>query len=664
MNIFASGLLGRLSWDSLQHDAIVTGAQISMILSVVLVIGLLFYFKRWRWLWTNWLTTVDPKRIGVMYIIAATLMLVKGAVDAGMMRAQQAVASGASDGFLTADHFQQVFSAHGTTMIFFVAMGLMFGLINLIVPLQIGARDVAFPFLNAVSFWLFIAGLMLLNLSLVVGEFSAAGWLAYPPLSGLEYSPGVGVDYWIWSLQIAGIGSTLAGINFIVTILKKRCQGMTLMKMPMFSWSVLSSMALVVVAFPILTVTLALLALDRTIGTNFFTADAGGNPMMYVNLIWAWGHPEVYILILPAFGIFSEVVATFSRKRLFGYTSMVWALMAITVLSFVVWLHHFFTMGAGANVNAFFGIMTMIIAVPTGVKLFNWLFTMHRGRIKFTTPMLWFMGFVVTFTIGGVTGVMMAVPAIDFQLHNSLFLVAHFHNMVIGGVVFGYFAGITYWFPKIFGFKLNERLGKYAAWLWIVGFAVAFLPLYALGIMGATRRLDHYDASMGWQGLFVVAAFGAAIIATGLALQIVQVIVSIIQRNKNADLTGDPWNGRTLEWSTSSPAPHYNFAIAPNVKHRDDFWESKQQKLQPAKATYKPIEMPKNTSVGLIIAGIAFATGFAIVWHIVWFVPIGVIAIILTIIIRTNNTNSTYMVPVSEIKKHEEQRTLTQGGSA
>lgn len=653
MNIIASGILGRLSWDALQHNFIVTGAQVSMVLGVLTVIALLFYFKKWKWLWTNWITSVDPKKIGVMYLVAATLMLLRGAVDAGMMRAQQALSSGTANGFLDADHFQQIFSAHGTIMIFFVAMGLMFGLINLIVPLQIGARDVAFPFLNAASFWLFIAGMMLINLSLAVGEFSAAGWLAYPPLSGIVYSPGVGVDYWIWSLQIAGIGSTLAGINFIVTILKMRCPGMTMMKMPMFTWSVLTSMALVVVAFPILTATLALLALDRTLGMHFFTAEAGGNPMMYINLIWAWGHPEVYILILPAFGIFSEVVATFSRKRLFGYKSMVWALSAITVLSFVVWLHHFFTMGAGANVNAFFGIMTMVIAVPTGVKLFNWLFTMHRGSIRFTSPMLWFMGFVVTFTIGGVTGVMMAVPPIDFQLHNSLFLVAHFHNMIIGGVVFGYFAGITYWFPKIFGFTLNEKLGKYAAWCWIIGFVVAFLPLYALGMMGATRRLDHYDSSMGWQGLFVVAGVGAVIIVAGIGLQILQIIVSILDRRKNMDTSGDPWNGRTLEWSTTSPAPHYNFAILPDVSTRDAFWHSKHTKKTNNTPTYQAFEMPKNTSLGAFIGLLSLVTGFAIVWHIVWLFPIGILSIIAVVIVRTTNTNSTKTVSVAEIKKIE-----------
>jgi len=528
-------MLGKLTLDALPHDPIVLGGAVTMVLAIIGVIALISYLKRWQWLWREWLTSVDPKKIGVMYIVVAVVMLLRGVMDAAMIRAQQALSVGSSHGFLNSDHFQQIFSAHGTIMIFFVAMGLMFGLINLIVPLQIGARDVAFPFMNSVSFWLFTAGMILVNLSLAVGEFAAAGWLAYPPLSELAYSPGVGVDYWLWSIQIAGIGSLLSGINFLVTILKLRSPGMTLMRMPVFVWSVLVTMVMVIFAFPILTATLAMLALDRTLGMHFFTAGFGGNPMMYVNLIWAWGHPEVYILVLPAFGIYSEIVATYSRKRLFGYTSMVVALIAIAFLSFIVWLHHFFTMGAGADVNAFFGIMTMVIAIPTGVKVFNWLFTMYRGRVHFNTPMLWFMGFVTTFTIGGSTGVLMAVPAIDFQIHNSLFLVAHFHNMIIGGVVFGYFAGITYWFPKIFGFKLNERLGRYAFWCWIIGFLLAFVPLYILGIMGATRRLDHYDASMGWQGLFVVAGIGVMVILLGIGFQVLQMVVSIIQRKQNMD---------------------------------------------------------------------------------------------------------------------------------
>jgi cytochrome o ubiquinol oxidase subunit 1 len=648
-------MLGRLTLDALPHDPIVLGGAVSMGLAALTVIGALTYFKRWKWLWNEWLTTLDPKRIGIMYIIAATLMLLRGAVDAGMMRAQQAVAVGDSHGFLTSDHFQQVFSAHGTIMIFFVAMGFMFGLINLVLPLQLGSRDVAFPFLNSTSFWLYIAGLMLINLSLVVGEFAAAGWLAYPPLSELQYSPGVGVDYWIWSLQIAGVGSLLSGINFLVTILKMRAPGMTLMKMPIFAWGVMGSMILVIFAFPILTATLGMLGLDRLLSMHFFTSDAGGNAMMYVNLIWAWGHPEVYILVLPAFGIFSEVVATFARKRLFGYTTMVWAIAAITFFSYIVWLHHFFTMGAGADVNAFFGIMTMIIAIPTGVKVFNWLFTMYRGMITFSTPLLWFLGFVLTFTIGGVTGVLMSVPAIDFQVHNSLFLVAHFHNMIIGGVLFGYFAGYTYWFPKIFGFKLHEKLGRYAFVAWVVGFLLAFMPLYILGLMGATRRLDHYDASMGWQSLFIVSAIGALIIFIGIGLQILQLVVSVWQRKQNLDTTGDPWNGRTLEWSTTSPAPVYNFAIIPKVTTRDAFWAAKHAHPAP-KPMYKDIILPKNSPIGLFIASGAFLCGFGLVWHIWGLAVVGLLVVITSVIIRISDDETEYVIPAAEIARLEAQR--------
>lgn len=649
-------MLGKLSLHAFNNGLIVLGGQLTMLLGVLAVAGLLTYTKRWKWLWKEWLTSLDPKKIGVMYIIVALVMLLRGGVDAGMMRAQQALSAGSSHGFLSSDHFQQIFSAHGTIMIFFVAMGLMFGLINLVVPLQIGARDVAFPFLNATSFWLFTAGMLLVNTSLMVGEFSAAGWLAYPPLSELAYSPGVGVDYWIWALQIAGVGSLLAGINFLVTILRMRAPGMSLMKMPMFCWSVLNAMVLVIFAFPILTATLAMLALDRTLGMHFFTASGGGNAMMYINLIWAWGHPEVYILILPAFGVFSEVVATFSRKRLFGYGSMVAALIAITFLSFVVWLHHFFTMGAGGDVNAFFGIMTMVIAVPTGVKIFNWLFTMYHGRIKFATPMLWFLGFVVTFSIGGMAGVMMAVPAIDFQVHNSLFLVAHFHTMIIGGVVFGYFAGLTYWFPKIFGFRLNERLGRYAFWCWFVGFLLAFIPLYILGLMGATRRLDHYDASLGWQGLFVVAAIGAATIFAGIGFQILQLAYSIWKRNENRDETGDPWNGRTLEWSTPSPAPVYNFAIIPEVKGRDAFWAMKRKKPT-EKPAYEDIYLPKNSGLGIVIAALAFIGGFAVVWHIWWLAALGLLGIMLTVIIRTTSGEHEYRLTAAKVAAMEGNKT-------
>ncbi len=645
-------MLGRLGWDALPTDIVTIGGVLGGGLALLGVIAALTYFKKWKWLWKNWLTSLDPKKIGIMYIIVSSLMLLRGLADAAMLRAQQAVFATMENSPISADLFQQVFSAHGTIMIFFVAMGVLFGIINLIVPLQIGARDVAFPLLNSISFWLFVAGMVLINISLAVGEFSTAGWLAYPPLSSLEYSPGTGVDYWIWSLQISGVGSLLSGVNFLATILTMRRKGMKLMKMPIFVWSVLGSMILVIFAFPILTATLSLLSLDRTIGTHFFTSDLGGNPMMYVNLIWAWGHPEVYILILPAFGIFSEIVPVFSKKRLFGYGSMVVALMAITVLSFTVWLHHFFTMGAGANVNAFFGIMTMIIGIPTGVKVFNWIFTMYRGRVRFATPMLWFMGFVVTFTIGGMTGVLMAVPGIDFQVHNSLFLVAHFHNMIIGGVLFGVFAGVTYWWPKFTGFYLHEGLGKAAFWLWLVGFLLAFLPLYALGLMGAARRLDSYDASLGWQGLFIVAGIGIFVILLGVFFQVLQLAYSFWKR-KELVASSDPWDARTLEWATSTPIAEYNFATLEPVHDRDEFWAMKQQKRTQVTPVYEAIHVPRNTSFGVLIGAVSFVIGFAIIWHIWWLGWLGLVILIGVIIAMTLREDSEHTVSKHEVETEE-----------
>lgn len=655
-----AGIFGRLTWSNLFPSVLVTqAAVVSMGLGLVAVVALVTYLRRWRWLWNEWLTTVDPKRIGVMYIIVAVLMLVRGGVDVILMRGQQVTSVGAAAGVVPTSTFQQLFSAHGTIMIFFVAMGLMFGIINLVVPLQIGARDVAFPFLNATSFWLFCSGMVLINASLGVGEFSTAGWLAYPPLSELQYSPGVGVDYWIWSLQIAGIGSLLSGINFFVTILRMRCRGMTLMRMPLFSWSVLCSMFLVMFAFPVLTVTLTLLFLDRAVGAHFFTAAAGGDMMMYVNLIWAWGHPEVYILVLPAFGIFSEVVATYSRKPLFGYVSMVLALAAITLLSFTVWVHHFFTMGAGADVNAFFGIMTMIIAIPTGVKIFNWLATMYRGRIHFSAPMYFFMGFIFLFTIGGVAGVMLAMPAIDYQLHNSLFLVAHFHTMIVSGVVFGDFAGLIYWLPKIIGFKMDDRLLKYSAWCWIVGFVLAFGPLYLLGFMGATRRTSHYASDTGWQPLFAVAGLGVVIIAVGVAIMLLQLLLSVQRRKQNRDTTGDPWNGRTLEWSIPSPAPVYNFAVLPVVEGRDAFWAAKQRgdASGAAAVRYVDILLPANTPAGLAIGMLAFVVGFALIWQMYWATPLAILAIIVVLAIRTTATDdSERVITAAEVEGIERSR--------
>ncbi len=641
-------MFGRLTFAALEQGPIVLGAQIFVLLGALAVVGGITYFRKWGWLWREWFTSLDAKKIGIMYIVVALVMLVRGGIDAIMMRLQQALAAG-TQGYLPPGHFQQIFTGHGVIMIFFVAMPLMFGLLNLVVPLQIGARDVAFPFLNSLSFWLFVSGAALMMLSLVLGEFSTAGWLAYPPLSELAYSPGVGVDYYIWAVQIAGAGSLLSGINFVTTIFKKRCPGMSLMRMPIFVWTALGSMLLVVFAFPVLTATLGMLTLDRYLGMHFFTAGGGGNMMMYVNLIWTWGHPEVYILALPAFGVFSEVVAVFSQKRLFGYTSMVVATMAITVLSFIVWLHHFFTMGAGADVNAFFGIMTMIIAIPTGVKIFNWLFTMYRGRVLFTTPMLWFLGFVALFTIGGMAGVLMAIPPADFELHNSLFLVAHFHTMIVSGVLFGDFAAITYWMPKIFGFRLNEKWGTRAFWAWVIGFLMAFIPLYVLGLMGATRRLDHYPAGLGWQPLFIMAGIGVVIIVIGVVFQAIQILVSVRDRAQTRADAADPWNGRTLEWSVPSPAPLYNFAKTPHVFSRDAYWEAKRTGESLAPGGYEDIVLPINTAFGIYLAGAAFFFGFAVIWNIWWLAALAALAFFTLLIVHSFSEETEYVIPASEV---------------
>lgn len=651
-------ILGKLGLDAIPfHEPIIMGAGVMMALALIGVVGIITLKKQWGYIWHEWVCSVDHKKIGVMYIILAFVMLLRGFSDAILMRSQQAIAAGSNLGYLPPEHYDQIFTAHGVIMIFFVAMPFMFGLMNIVVPLQIGARDVAYPYLNSFSFWMTFVGAMLCNVSLVIGQFADTGWLAYPPLAGLKYSPSVGVEYYVWALQIAGVGTLLGGVNFIATILKMRCPGMKMMKLPIFVWTALCASILVALSFPILTVALALLELDRMLGMHFFTQHAGGNMMMYINLIWAWGHPEVYILVLPAFGIFSEVVATFSRKKLFGYTTMVYAVAVITFLSFIVWLHHFFTMGAGGDVNAFFGIATMIIAIPTGVKVFNWLFTMYRGNIHFSTPMLWVAAFFTTFAIGGMTGVLMALPPVDFHTHNSLFNVAHFHNVIIGGVLFGYFAGFIYWFPKAFGFCLDERLGKWSFIFWVVGFYIAFMPLYVLGLLGVMRRLAHYDV-MAYQPYFIVAAIGAAFIAVGIALQLLQIVVSIKNRHQLRDKTGDPWDGRTLEWSISSPAPFYNFAFTPKVKDIDQYWFDKQEKkisrhVHPDSLNYEPIHMPKNTSAGFIAAIFSGVFGFAMVWHMWLIAGLGFIGAIATVIARTFNTSTDYDVDADTVKQTE-----------
>src|SRR5712671_906215 len=651
-------LLGKLDWNAIPlHEPIIMGATGFMVLVVVAVLGFVTAKGAWPYLWREWLTSVDHKRIGAMYCILALVMMLRGFSDAIMIRAQQALAAGGAQGYLPPEHFNQIFSAHGTIMILFMAMPFVVGLMNFAVPLQLGVRDVAFPTLNSVSFWLTASGALLVNISLAVGEFSKATWWGYPPLSEMQYSPGVGVDYYLWSLQISGLGTLLAGINFVTTILKMRAPGMSYMRMPVFCWTSLATNLLIVAAFPVLTAVLAMLLLDRYLGFHFFTFEGQGNQMMYVNLFWVWGHPEVYILVLPAFGVFSEVIATFSGKPLFGYRSMVAATIAICILSFLVWLHHFFTMGASANVNGFFGVMSMIIALPTGVKIFNWLFTMYGGRVRFTVPILWSIGFMVTFVIGGMTGVLTAVPPADFQLHNSLFLVAHFHNVIIGGVVFGVLAGFNYWFPKAFGFMLDERWGRRAFWCWPVGFYLAFMPLYVVGLMGMTRRMQHYD-DVSWQPWLVLAAIGALVILAGVVCQIVQLVVSIRDREQ-LKVTADPWNGRTLEWATASPPPAWNFAVLPQVADLDAFWNKKQrertQQAQPPKEPkFEPIEIPKNSAAGFITAFFAVVTGFALIWHIWWMVGAGAVGIFLTMLAFAFRNEEEIKVPGDQIARFEQ----------
>jgi cytochrome o ubiquinol oxidase subunit 1 len=657
-----SNLLGRLDWNAIPfNEPILLYTFIAVACGGIAILAAITYFRGWVPLWRDWITSIDHKKIGIMYIILGVVMLLRGFSDALMMRAQQVLSFGDAHGFLPPHHYDQVFTAHGVIMIFFVAMPLVTGLMNFVVPLQIGARDVAFPFLNNFSFWMTTFGAGLIMCSLFVGEFARTGWLAYPPLSGILYSPDVGVDYYIWALQIAGVGTLLSGINLIATIVKMRAPGMTLMKMPVFTWTALCTNVLIVAAFPVLTAVLAMLSLDRYCGTNFFTNDLGGNPMMYVNLIWIWGHPEVYILILPAFGVFSEVVATFCGKRLFGYTSMVYATVVITILSYLVWLHHFFTMGSGASVNSFFGITTMIISIPTGAKIFNWLFTMYRGRIRFEVPMLWTLGFMITFVIGGMTGVLLAVPPADFALHNSLFLVAHFHNVIIGGVLFGMMAGITYWFPKAFGYKLDPFWGKCSFWFWLVGFWFAFMPLYILGLMGVTRRLSHFD-DPSLRIWFEVAAFGAFLIALGIGSFLIQLFVSFRNREALRDTTGDPWDGRTLEWSTSSPPPAYNFAFTPVVYDNDTWDDMKKSGYVRPENGFIPIHMPKNTGAGFILAALSALVGFALIWHMWLIACVGFATLLIAIVVHTFNYQRDYHIPAEEVIRVESIRSRVLAG--
>jgi cytochrome aa3-600 menaquinol oxidase subunit 1 len=628
---------------------IIYASMVAIGVVVIAIIAGLTYFKKWNYLWREWLTTVDHKRIGLMYLISALIMLFRGGVDAIMMRAQL---SAPENTLLDAQHYNEIFTTHGIVMIIFMAMPFIFAFMNYIVPLQIGARDVAFPRLNAISFWLFFMGAMLFNLSFVIGGSPDAGWTSYFPLAGNEFSQSVGTNYYMIALQISGLGSLMTGINMIATILKMRAPGMTLMKMPMFTWSSLIANVIIVFAFPVLTIALAMGTMDRLFGTNFFTMSNGGMDMMWANLFWIWGHPEVYILILPAFGIYSEVISTFSSRNLYGYKSMVASMVVISVLSFVVWVHHFFTMGQGALTNSIFSITTMAIAIPTGVKIFNWLFTMWKGKIRFTVPMMYALGFIPLFTVGGVTGVMLAMSAADYQYHNTMFLVAHFHNTIIPGVVFAMLAGLTFYWPKMFGFMLNERIGKWAFWCMTVGFMGAFFPMYLSGLDGQARRMYTYSESTGFGFLNMISFIGAGIMAVGFILIVYNIYYSIRYSPRN--IGSDPWNARSLEWATSTPIPEYNFAVVPEVKSSEAFWDAKKKGHKLFTGKLQDIHMPNNSGMPFILGCIFFVWGFSFVFAIWPLVILATIGIFVCLALRSFEKDHGRHISVEEIKATEE----------
>jgi len=655
--------LGRMSpeslpfWQMLQdpteanviNGVIATGAASVVVIGAIFAVALITKYRKWGVLWSEWLTSPDHKKIGIMYVVLALVMLTRALIEAVLMRSQQAF--GLGGGFLSEDHFAQLFSTHGTIMIFFVAMPFLTGVINYVMPLQIGARDVSFPILNSIGLGLTAAGAALVMISLCIGKFSTGGWFGYPPYTEASFSPGVGPDYWIWALTLASLASTLSGINFAVTIYKERAPGMKLMFMPLFTWTALCTSIIMIFAMPPLTVATAQLALDRYLGFHYFTNELGGNMMHFANLFWLFGHPEVYILILPSFGVYSEVISTFSGKALFGYNSMVMATAAIAILSFGVWLHHFFTMGQNANINAVFGIASMLIGIPTGVKVYAWMWTIFRGRVRFTVPMIYSIGFIYLFVLGGITGILLASPTIDYQVHNTVFLVAHFHNVAVPGALFGLLAGYHFWFPKAFGFRLNERLGMVSAICWIFGFMLAFFPLYALGLMGLPRRSAAYNEP-SYVPLEIVAFLGAILLTVALVTLVVQLWVSIKHRDENHVFAGDPWDGRSLEWSVSAPPPEYNFAVIPVVTGRDAFTIAKQagNAYQPAD-TYADIEVPKNSAMGPVLGAIGFALAFGLVWHIWWMAILFFVAAVVTMIAHGFARDTTRIVPAQQVRQ-------------
>ena len=603
----------------------------------------------WGWLW-DWLTTVDHKKIGILYLVAGGFFFVIGGIEALFIRLQLIRPL---NNFVSEDTFNELITMHGTTMIFLAAMPIIFALMNAVVPLQIGARDVAFPFVNALGFWTFFFGGLLLNIAWLTGEVPDAGWTAYPPLSTTAYSSHHGVDYFVLGLQISGIGSLLGGINFMATIINLRAPGMTFMRMPMFTWASFITSALIVFAFPALTVGLVAMMFDRIFAANFFDVNAGGNIVLWEHIFWLFGHPEVYILILPAFGIISEVISTFSRKRLFGYSTMVFATILIAFLGFMVWAHHMFTTGLGPVANAIFSIATMAIAVPTGIKVFNWLLTMWGGSIRFTAANLFAIGFIPTFVMGGVTGVMLASAPADFQYHDSYFVVAHFHYTIVGGLVTGLFAGIHYWWPKMFGRMLHEGLGKLTFWTYMIGFHLTFFVQHFLGLLGMPRRVATYLPNQGFDTMNLVSTIGAILMAFGILVFIINVVVTSL---KPRHATNDPWeDGRTLEWAIPSPAPEYNFKQIPLIRGLDAWWKEKMEgnkEMKPAEPV-GPIHMPSPSILPFIMSVGLFISGFGFMYNLV-VAGIGLAITLMCMMLRSVFDDHGYHIEPEEQKKKGE----------
>ena len=654
-------IFGRLSLSQIPYDNPVVGAAfVFVVIGGLAVLGGLTYYRKWGYLWREWLTTVDHKRIGIMYAIVGTVMLFRGFADAIMMRTQQVIADGpgspgilgADHGYLPPYHYDQVFGSHGTIMLIFAAAPILAGFMNYLVPLQIGARDMAFPYLNALAFWLTAVGAALTMLSLFVGDFSHAGWVGLAPLTELPYSPSVGVDYWSWAIQIGSVGTTLGAVNIITTIIKMRAPGMGWMRLPLFTWTSLTTNVIGLTAFPVLGVAIGLLSLDRYIGTHFYTTGMGGNFMLYTDLFWIWGHPEVYFIILPSWGIMSEIIPAFSEKKLFAYPAMVLATISIGCISWTVWLHHFFTMGAGPIVNAFYSLSTMLVAIPTGVKVFDWAFTMVRGRVTFTTPMLWAVAAIFMQIIGGWTGMMLAIPAINYMTHNTVFVIAHFHFVVMV-TVFAVIGGATFWFPKVTGFTLDERSGKWVFWLLVAGTFTVFMAMFALGLTGMPRRLAYVPEAT-WFPLLVIEEVGVFFDIAAVAAYAYQMYVSVRDR-KMHPAGRDAWGtSRSMEWMTHSPVPAYNFAVIPHVNGRDEWAfrrENHLEDVQPER--FEDIEIPINTPVPLLIGVCTAAFGFAMIWRIWWLAIAALAAIVAIVVIRSFGGTTGSVIPASEVRRLE-----------